>query len=111
MDTDADEDEQDLYKKLTREFHDAAGIDHEGTKEDELLWVSMLTEEVGELAEAVNKDKEGAVGEELADIVIVAFGMARVCDIDMREEFVEKMQYNVEKSGAKTEGGKVVDDA
>lgn len=110
MDTDTDTDE-DLYKSLTREFHDAAGIDHEGTKEDELLWVSMLTEEVGELAEAVNKDKEDAIGEELADVVIVAFGMARVCGIDMREEFIEKMEYNVEKSGTKTEGGKVVDDA
>jgi NTP pyrophosphatase (non-canonical NTP hydrolase) len=104
-------DEQDLYKRLTREFHDAAGIDHEGTKQDQLLWVSMLTEEVGELAEAVNKDKEDAIGEELADVAIVAFGMARICGIDMREEFTEKMEYNVEKSGAKTEGGKVVDDA
>jgi NTP pyrophosphatase (non-canonical NTP hydrolase) len=104
-------DEQDLYKRLTREFHDAAGIDHEGTKEDELLWVSMLTEEVGELAEAVNKDKDDDIGEELADVVIVAFGMARVCGIDMREEFIEKMEYNLDKSGAKTEGGKVVDDA
>jgi len=104
-------DEQDLYKRLTREFHDAAGIDHEGTKEDELLWVSMLTEEVGELAEAVNKDKGDDIGEELADVVIVAFGMARVCGIDMREEFIEKMEYNLDKSGAKTEGGKVVDDA
>ena len=103
--------EDDLYKRLTREFHDAAGIDGEGTKEDELLWVSMLTEEVGELAEVVNKDKDDVLGEELADVAIVAFGMARICGVDMREEFIEKMEYNVEKSGAKTEGGKVVDDA
>ena len=44
-------DEDALYKRLTREFHETAGIDHEGTKQDQLLWVSMLTEEVGELAE------------------------------------------------------------
>lgn len=105
------DEEDDLYKRLTRDFHDTAGIDHEGTKEDQLLWVSMLTEEVGELAEAVNKDKDDALGEELADVVIVAFGMARICGIDLREEFVEKMEYNVEKSGTTTEGGKVVDDA
>ncbi len=101
----------DRYQELTEEFHNAADIDHEGSKEDQLLWISMLTEELGELADAVNKDRDDIVAEELADVVIVSFGLARILDIDLREEFEEKMMYNMEKSGAKTEGGKVVDDA
>lgn len=101
----------DRYQELTEEFHETAGIEHEGTKQDQLLWVSMLTEELGELADAVNEDKDELVGEELADLVIVSFGLARVLDIDLRREFEEKMEYNMGKSGAKTEGGKVVDDA
>ncbi len=98
-------------KPPPRRFPPGRGRLHPAPVEDQLLWVSMLTEEVGELAEAVNKDNDEAVGEELADVAIVAFGMARICGIDMREEFAEKMEYNVEKSGNKTESGKVVDDA
>ncbi|MFW5929477.1 MAG: nucleoside triphosphate pyrophosphohydrolase family protein [Halobacteriota archaeon] len=101
----------DDYQRLTEEFHDNAGIDHDGTKDDQMLWVSMLTEELGELAEAVNKDRMDEVGEELADVVIVAFGLARILDVDLREEFEAKMEYNMQKTGAKSEGGKVLDDA
>lgn len=102
----------DRYQELTEEFHDNAGIDHAGTKEDQLLWISMLTEELGELADAVNDDRdEEALAEELADIVVVSFGMARICGIDLREAFEDVMATNMEKSGSTHDSGKVVDDA
>ncbi|MDY7080836.1 MAG: MazG nucleotide pyrophosphohydrolase domain-containing protein, partial [Halobacteria archaeon] len=84
-----DEDDT-IYESLTDEFHEKAKIDHQGNKEDQHLWLSMLTEEVGELAEAVNKfdgnEADERIGEELADVLVVSFGFARVMDIDLRNE-------------------------
>ena len=67
-----------------------------------------LVEEVGELAEALNCERDPSG--EIADVLITAFVLADVLEIDVREAYTEKMAHNLRKSPSK-QGGKVVDDA
>ena len=66
-----------------------------------------LVEEVGELAEALNRDaSDEDVTEELADIVFVAHTLSYMRGIDLEFETVKTARENVNKSTA-TEGNKI----
>ncbi|RLG22458.1 nucleotide pyrophosphohydrolase [Methanosarcinales archaeon] len=49
----------------------------------ELFMLSVLTEEVGELAKAIRYKNSERIAEELGDVVFVAFCISNLFDIDM----------------------------
>jgi len=61
-------------------------------------------------AAAGNKPVE-PLAEEMADAVFTIHLLARMLGVDLRREFVEKAEYNLEKSGERDENGKIIDDA
>lgn len=66
--------------------------------------LALLTEEVGELASAVNKRKENkTVPDELADVLYVAVGMAVSMGIDIESVFRKTHHTNMRKKLAKLE--------
>ena len=66
-----------------------------------------LIEEVGELAEALNRDADDdAVAEELADIVFIAYTLAYMRDVDLEYETVQTARENVDKDTS-TDGAKI----
>lgn len=93
--------EMDNYQIQAAQFVNRMGID------DQDAQFKALVEEVGELAEALNRDEDPAA--EIADVLVTAFGLADVVDVDVRAAYDEKMAHNLQKSGRKV-GGKVVDD-
>lgn len=103
---------EDIYTELAEEFNEKMGINDPSNDywEEWRIRTMIIAEEVGELVEAVNKGKEDKLNEELTDIVITCFTAANTMNVDLREEYMEKMEYNLKKSG-KTKSGKVVDDA
>lgn len=70
----------------------------------------VIVEEFGEFADACSKGDRIKQREELADFAITVRVMAELLGIDLEEAVEEKMEYNLQKSGEKTEGGKVKDD-
>ena|SRR5690554_199087 len=62
----------------------------------------------GELAEAFNayQNKEEALGEELADVVIYILGIAEMLDIDLEVELLKKIEKNKRRKYIKKEDGK-----
>jgi len=66
-----------------------------------------LVEEVGELAEALNRHRgDDAIAEELADVVFVARSLAELRDINITSELVETIAENNKKDES-TSGQKV----
>lgn len=72
-------------------------------------WFQLL-EELGEAAEAYNRDDEAAFREELTDIHFVVVSLALLEDPNHGGAMHETAMYNLRKSG-RTDGNKVVDDA
>ena len=50
----------------------------------------VLTSEVGELADAIKKNNQDGIREELADVMFCVVSLANVFDIDLEKEVVEK---------------------
>lgn len=79
--------------------------------------LNVALQELGELSEAimengVQRDTERQrVGEELADVLVTVHLLAVQTGINPWEHYRKKQKYNMNKSGVRTEGGKVVDDA
>ena len=63
----------------------------------------LLYGEVAEAYEAYRK-KTNSVGEELADVVIYALGIAEILDIDLKDEILEKMARNQKREYKKIDG-------
>lgn len=92
---------------LVRAFNEKHGVDSDGQ-------FRQLSEEVGELAEAINRDaSDSAIVDECADVCFVARSIAILHDeLDMMppETAVrQKAEYNLRKS-TETDGSKVTDD-
>lgn len=66
----------------------------------------QLVEEVGELAEALNREDSELLAEEIGDVVFVARSMAELEDIDVTEMVNQIAEENLEKD-AETDGSKV----
>ena len=63
-------------------------------KSGELFLLSVLFEEVGELAEAVRKKDVKAVEEELTDVLFMVLSLANYFDVDVESKLMEKYIKN-----------------
>ena len=71
------------FQKLIKDIYYSR--DKERGVERTLLW---LVEEVGELAEAIRKNKN--IGEEIADIIAWTVSIANLCNVDVERELLRK---------------------
>jgi NTP pyrophosphatase (non-canonical NTP hydrolase) len=86
----------------------ARGFDRD---EDVAKKMLLLTEEVGELAQALRKqsglavdissDYHGDVAGEMADVLIILLGLANMCGIDLVEAFLTKEAINQKRTWSK----------
>ena len=82
-------------------------IDHTSNSNDK--YMLKLMEEVGELAEAIRKDKrmengksiKGTIEEELQDVLYYIVCLANINDIDLKECIYLKEKLNCEKYNRK----------
>lgn len=51
-----------------------------------------------------------ALAEEMADVLVTVHVMADMLNIDVKEAYNRKMEYNLQKSAQKNDDGKVTDD-
>jgi len=89
---------QDKVDKLIKEY---------GGYWEPLSMMARITEEIGELARAVNikhggkKSKDDGDGrdieKELSDVLFTTLAMANKFEIDLEKEFVDKINKDVEK--------------
>lgn len=83
-------------------------IDHKNNSIDKYFY--KLTEEVGELAQSIRKDKrlrnsntiKGTIEEELYDIVYYVICLANIYDIDLEECMFLKEKLNAKKYNRKS---------
>ena len=76
------------FQDIMREMY--AHNDRRRGKDKTMLW---LVEEVGELAEAVRRENEEGVKEEIADTFAWIGSLANLYGIDLEEAFLEKYPY------------------
>lgn len=84
------------------------GIDHKNNSIDKYFY--KLTEEVGELAQSIRKDKrlcdvgsiKGTVEEELYDVLYYVICLANMYDINLEECMFLKERLNAEKYNRKS---------
>ena len=85
----------DTFEEMMRAvqaFHDKHGFKERGG-EDMVYRLALMTEELGEIAEAVTKGKgRDALAEECADLLILLMGNAISGDFDLSRAFWEKMK-------------------
>lgn len=78
--------------KAVQAFHDKH--DFKNTGGEELTYrIALMTEELGEIAEAVTKGRGKAVlAEEVADLFILLIGTGIAADFDLKQAFWDKME-------------------
>jgi len=91
----SEERDLDSYKEMLVEvqaFH--TKHDFKGTGGEDLTYrVALMTEELGEIAEAITKGKPVQdLAEESADLLILLIGTAISADFDLKKAFWEKMK-------------------
>ncbi len=76
--------------------------------------MTVLTAEVGELAEAVKNEDSSGVSEELADVVFSAVSIANIYGIDLskalEEKYTSRSAKEISKTWKEPSLGKRVDD-
>jgi NTP pyrophosphatase (non-canonical NTP hydrolase) len=85
---------QDSYQDMlaaVQAFHDKH--DFKNTGGEELTYrVALMTEELGEIAEAITKGRDKEIlAEEVADLYILLLGTAIAADFDLKAAFWDKM--------------------
>lgn len=85
-------------------FHDKH--DFKNTGGEELTYrIALMTEELGEIAEAVTKGKDKAeLAEEVADLYILLIGTAIAADFDLRQAFWDKMDKIMQRESKMING-------
>jgi len=85
-------------------FHDKH--DFKNTGGEELTYrVALMSEELGEIAEAVTKGKDTAeLAEEVADLYILLLGTAIAADFDLRQAFWDKMDKIMQRDSRMING-------
>ncbi len=73
---------KELQEKIKRKYYE---IDK---KSEDLFLLSVLFEEVGELAEAVRKGNKDKISVELADVIFITLSLANYFKIDNLEEII-----------------------
>jgi NTP pyrophosphatase (non-canonical NTP hydrolase) len=96
----------DHMMEAVQAFHDKHGFRDKGG-EDMVYRVTLMTEELGEIAECVTKGKgRKALSEECADLLILLMGNAISEDFDLGEAFWNKMKV-LESRGARNVDGRI----
>jgi len=117
----------DMYQRLVQEFasnndlepEDAPsqwGVVEEEFEEMRAEFEELRFEHIPEFGSdgwdaAAGNEPLDSLAEEMADAIFTIHLLARMLDIDLRREFIEKANYNLEKSGQRDENGKIIDDA
>ena len=85
-------------------FHEKNGFDI-ATKSDSTMFYrqNMLMEELGEISECLTKGK-GNIAEEHADLFILLLGNCIVMDIDIEQEFWQKMDKIMQRTSKNVAG-------
>ena len=85
-------------------FHDKH--DFKNTGGEELTYrIALMTEELGEIAEAVTKGKDKSeLAEEVADLFILLLGTAIAADFDLQESFWNKMDKIMQRESKMING-------
>jgi NTP pyrophosphatase (non-canonical NTP hydrolase) len=86
---------QDSYTEMlaaVQAFHDKH--DFKNTGGEELTYrIALMTEELGEIAEAVTKGRDKqTLAEEVADLFILLIGTGIAADFDLKQAFWDKME-------------------
>jgi len=105
----------DEYQRLVQEF---ASENNLGQSDIDSQW-SVVEEEIEEMFEAFEAFHYGAgslagreaMAEEMADAIFTIHLLAHLAGVNLRREFIEKANYNLEKSGQRDESEKIIDDA
>ncbi len=89
-----------------QEFHDKHGFNASGS--EELTYrVTLMTEELGEIAACVSKGKtKAALAEECADLLILLIGTAISARFDLQQAFWQKIA-RLQKRGSRLVEGRV----
>ncbi len=97
----------DSYEEMLAEVQ-AFHIKHDfkGTGGEDLTYrVALMTEELGEIAEAITKGKPVEdLAEESADLLILLIGTAISADFDLKKAFGEKMKKIQERKSKMING-------
>ncbi len=84
-------DSYDDMLEAVQAFHDKHDFKNTGG-EDLIYRIALMTEELGEIAEAVTKGKNKTVlAEEVADLYILLIGTAIAANFDLKQAFWDKM--------------------
>ncbi len=90
--------------EIVQSFHDKHRFDQNGG-EDMVYRVALMTEELGEISEAVTKGKSKAeLAEECADLLILLMGNAISADFDLNEAFWLKMNKVLQRKSKMVDG-------
>ena len=102
----------DDYMFMASRFNEQVKDDGSDKTQVELIedQYEVTEEEMEEFVRAFNFEGKEAVAEEAADVLVTLFVLADRMDFDLREAYMLKMGYNLEKSGETDSNGKVVDD-
>lgn len=84
------------FQALIKELY--AGNDKRRGKDKTMLW---LVEEVGELAEAVRREDEAGVKEEIADTFAWLGALSNLYEIELEEVFLKKYPHKCPTCGQK----------
>lgn len=89
---------------IVQSFHDKHRFDQNGG-EDMVYRLALMTEELGEISEAVTKGKgKAALAEECADLLILLLGNAISADFDLNEAFWLKMEKILQRKSKMVDG-------
>ena len=85
-------------------FHDKH--DFKNTGGEELTYrVALMTEELGEIAEAITKGRDKDVlAEEVADLFILLIGTGIAADFDLKQAFWDKMEKIMQRESKMVNG-------
>lgn len=85
-------------------FHDKHQFNKNGG-EDMIYRLALMTEELGEISEAVTKGKsKDELAEECADLLILLMGNAIAADFDLNEAFWLKMDKILQRQSRMVDG-------
>jgi len=117
----------DEYQRLTDEFASNNNLEPEDApsqwdvveeelEEMEQEFLSLKYDHIPEFgsdgwATAAGEEPLEPLAEEMADAIFTIHLLAHLAGVNLREEFREKADYNLEKSGQRDENGKIIDDA
>ncbi len=89
---------------IVQSFHDKHQFSKNGG-EDMVYRVALMTEELGEISEAVTKGKsKEELAEECADLLILLMGNAIAADFDLNEAFWLKMDRILKRESRLVDG-------